>query len=251
MGDINILDTSKLTIKSIDRVAPLTIAKVESIAPLATHIKEVGHIDPISVESLHVRGVKNVEPIQIERLNITNFPAMNMSLRQLPPLDMSVRRVPPLSVGLHQHFEIPSDYIMRAFFLGIEWARLRIQGHSSVIPRDRYRREVSRTMNRSFPEVAAGGNPAIPSRRIERSVVYHCPPPRPISARAANGIRQGPAHAGVMGNRLAAPGIRTGAPLGAKRMGLHTSQPAASFALGQLAGGQRAVRPGTGNVKGG
>ncbi len=243
MGDINIVPGSELKISSIDRVgsiAPVTIEKVQSIAPVATHIKEVNHIDPISVESLHVRGVKNVDPIQIEKLNITNFPAMNMSLRQLPPLDMNVRRVPPLSIGLHQHIDIPSDYTVRASFLGIEWVRVRIQGSSSMIPRDRYRREVSRTLNRSSPEVAPGGNPAIPSRRVEKSVVVQCPVP---PAHGTGGCRP-PTHGGVPART---PVAGSDLPCTA----IHVGQPTASFGLSRSPASQLRAVPVVGSVRGG
>lgn len=171
---------------TINNIEGHTIDRIKAIAPVATHIKEVNHIDPISIESLHVRGVRNVDPIQIERLNVTNFPAMNMSLRQLPPMDMSVRKMPPLSVGLHQHLDIPSDYTLRASLLGLECVRVRIQGKSTVAPRESYRREVSRTLNRSYPEVAAGGNPAIPSHRTEKCVtVEHCSHPPTCRGRHA------------------------------------------------------------------
>ena len=192
-----------------------SIDAVKSIAPVAAHIKEVNHIDPISIESLHVREVRNVEPIQIEKLNITNLPAVNLSIRQLPSVDVSVRRVPPLSIGLHQQLEIPSDYTVRASLLGFECFRMRIQGRSVVVPRDQHRREIGRTLSRSYCEVAAGGNPAIPSRRIEKSVTVDpmgppMPPPcpAPMVGRLGHPLDRGPSP--VAGKTE----LRCGAPSG-------------------------------------
>ncbi len=176
------------------------IKKIDNISPVALHIKEVNQIHPIAVEALHVRAIRNVDPVQIEKLNVTNLPPVNLSVRQAPPLDMKVRRVPPLSIGLHQHFDIPSDYLLRASVLGLELARVRIQGQSTMIPRDRHRREVSRSLNRSFPQVAVGGEPGIPSRHIEKTVTCHCPPRTPhhapvpvraLGARAHGGLSVG------------------------------------------------------------
>lgn len=213
------------TINAIERHTIQSIDAIKAIAPVAAHIKEVNHIDPISIESLHVREVRNVEPIQIEKLNITNLPAVNLSIRQLPSVNVDIRRMPPLSIGLHQQFEIPSDYTLRASFLGFECVRMRLQGKSVVVPRDQYRREVSRSLSRSYAEVAAGGNPAIPSRRIEKSltVVPACPPrSMPVPAPKP---RPQPAHARLPG--AGKPDIRCGAPSGSYGLGAALNGPRA------------------------
>ena len=182
MGDIKITATSELGLKGVAgaehvhiNIDPLSIQEVQNIAPLATHIKEVNHIDPISIEALHVSQVKNIEPIVIEKFNVTDLPMVNMTLRQIPALDMNVRRLPPVSIGTHQNFHVPSSYTVRARFLGIEFLRIYLDGHTAVLPKERYRREQSRTQNESFPIVAAGGNPAIPSRHYEKSATIHYP----------------------------------------------------------------------------
>jgi hypothetical protein len=151
---------------------PFYIRELQNIAPIAAHIKELNHIDPISVESLHVSEVRNIEPIRIDRFNVTSLPMVNMSLRQLPPVNLDIRRLPAVSLGTHQVFDVPSDYVVRARVLGFEVLRLHLSGCTQVAPRDRYRREQSRSDNRSYPEVATAGNPAIPSRLERRGETY-------------------------------------------------------------------------------
>jgi hypothetical protein len=171
MGDIKIKEAKnieKLRISEFSNVDPLVISEVRHIAPAAVHIKELNHIDPISIESLRVNEVKNLDPIRIEKFNVTHLPTVNLSLRQLPPVDMNIRRIPPVSIGLHQDFCLPSNYTLRAQLLGIEFLRLHVAGHTVLSPRDKVRREQHRTPNRSFPEVAVAGNPAIPSRIEEK-----------------------------------------------------------------------------------
>jgi len=146
---------SKLQIKSIDRV--------KDIDPVAVHLKEVNHIDPLSIDSLHVSEVKNIDPIEITRFNVTNLPMVNVSLQKLPAVDFNVKSLPAVSVGTHQNFCIPSDYTLRARVLGIELIRLHLNGKTSIIPKERARREQARSDNRSFPVTSVAGNPAIPS----------------------------------------------------------------------------------------
>jgi hypothetical protein len=142
---------------------PFHIQDVQNIAPIAAHIKEVNHIDPINVESLFVSQVRNIDPIHVERFNVTNLPLVNMTLRQLPPVELNVGRLPAVSIGTHQVFEIPSFYTLRARFLGLEVLRVQLAGSTRVAPMDRFRREQQRASSRSFPVVATAGNPAIPS----------------------------------------------------------------------------------------
>ena len=151
---------------------PFYIRELQNIAPIAAHIKEVNHIDPISVDSLHVTEVRNIEPINIARFNVTNLPMVNMSLRTLPPVNLNIRELPAVSLGTHQVFEMPSNYVVRARLLGFEVLRLCLRGRTEIAPRDRYRREQSRPDNRSYPEVATAGNPAIPSKLEKRSDTY-------------------------------------------------------------------------------
>jgi hypothetical protein len=178
--DVRITSDSKIGIKGVDGgdhvhvdinyIDPLRISQVQKIAPVAVHIKEVNHIDPISVEALNVSEVRNIDPIKVEKFSVTNLPMVNMSLRQLPPLDMNIRKLPPLSVGTHQDFHVPSDYTVSGRLLGIEFFRIRIDGCTNIIPRERFRQEQERVPGRSFPVPAAGGNKAIPSVCRETSV---------------------------------------------------------------------------------
>jgi hypothetical protein len=142
-------------ISSID-----VIKRIEQIAPVAVHVKELNQIDPLTVESLRVDAARNIEPLRIDRLNVSHLPMVNLSLSTLPQVDINIRRIPPLEVSLHQEFELPSRYMMHARILGIELARLEIHGTTRVVPRDCARREVSRVHEQSFPDVAAAGNPA-------------------------------------------------------------------------------------------
>jgi hypothetical protein len=138
-----------------------------TIRPMAVHLKELNQVAPLSVESLRVDHVRHVDPLQIDQLNITSLPTVNLTMSQLPALDINVRRVPPVSVALHQQFEMCSDYSMTARILGLPLMRLSLSGRTTITPKDCARREQSRSHERSFPDVAALGNPAIPSRAIE------------------------------------------------------------------------------------
>jgi hypothetical protein len=160
------LTLNPLTVNPLT-VNPLTIADVQKVAPIGVHIKELNQIAPLLVESLRVDHVRHIDPLRIERLNITQLPSVNLSLSQLPPLDLNVRHVPPVAIALQQQLELMSSYTMRARLLGLDLMRMEIQGKTKVVPHDCARREQSRSHERSFPDVAAAGNPAIPSRAIE------------------------------------------------------------------------------------
>jgi hypothetical protein len=181
---LNPLTINPLTVK------PLTIADVQKIAPVGVHIKELNQIAPLFVESLRVDHVRHIDPLRIERLNITQLPSVNLSLSQLPPLDLNVRHVPPVAIALQQQLELTSNYTMRARLLGLDVMRMEIQGKTKVVPRDCARREQSRSHERSFPDVAAAGNPAIPTRAIEtctQAVTRSAPPrPRKVARHALN-----------------------------------------------------------------
>ncbi len=160
---ITIKEDSRIGVTEVRRIDPLQIKAIQGIAPVATHIKEVNHIDPLTVESLFIDEIRHIDPIKVEKFNVTNLPTVNMSLRQMPPVDLNVRRLPPVSIGTHQDFHVPSNYTVRGRFLGIEFFRIHLDGHTALLPRERYRREQGRRHERSFPEVATAGNPAIPS----------------------------------------------------------------------------------------
>ena len=166
---------------------PLYINALQNIAPIAAHIKEVNHIDPLSVESLFVSQVRNIEPLNIARFNVTNLPLVNLALRQIPAVDLNVRRLPAISVGLHQVFDLPSNYTVRARFLGFEVFRLQLSGGTRIEPRERFRREQERADNQSFPTVATAGNPAIPSIRMEKESTYTAP----CAGHRGSGLRVG------------------------------------------------------------
>lgn len=233
--DIKITDNSKIQIKDGSKVtikddSRLGITELQKIAPIATHIKEVNRIDPLRIEEFHLNELKNIEPIRIEKFNVTNLPMVNVALRQLPAVDMNIRRLPPVSVGLHQDFQVPSNYLVRGLLFGIELFRIQLNGETRIIPRDRYRREQSRTPNRSFPRTAAAGDPAIPSVLKEkfseiRYVPHGCgeraghftrgapnPAPRGKSRHSTAPLRPNPI-----------PGVRTGG--NRKNEAIHYGQP--------------------------
>jgi len=169
--DIDKVDNiSEVTIADIKHIAPVTIdtikrvERIEKIAPTAVHIKELNQIDPLTVESLRVDSVRNLEPLNVDRLNVTHMPMMNLSLSRMPALDVNLRRLPALSIGLNQEFELPSNYTIHTRLLGFEIMRFDVHGASRLVPRQRARREQSHSHERSYPDVAAVGNPAIPNR---------------------------------------------------------------------------------------
>ena len=181
---VKIISTSQIGLKGapgqnidvdIEKVAPLEIAEVQKIAPISAHIKELNNIDPISVEFLRINEIKNLDPIKIEKFNVTSLPTVNVSLRQMPALDMNVRRLPPVSIGFHQNFHIPSNYTLRAKLFGIEFLRLNMKGETTLVPKERFRREQARTRNQSQPTTAVAGNPAIPSKCTEESSSFRFP----------------------------------------------------------------------------
>jgi hypothetical protein len=109
---------------------------------------------------------------------------------------MNVRRLPPVSVGLHQNIQIPSNYVVRMQLLGFEFLRVALSGQSQLIPHEKYRREQERTHERSFPQVAVAGNPAIPSHCREVAVAERdgcgCDAPaRPNESASEAGLKYG------------------------------------------------------------
>jgi hypothetical protein len=172
---IQVDDGSTVEVKGT-KAHPFFLQEVQNIAPVAVHLKELNHIDPISVESLFVSQVRNIEPLKIEEFNVTNLPLVNMALRQLPPVEMNIRHLPAVSIGLHQVFEMPSNYLLRAQFLGFELFRINLSGRTRIAPTERFRQEQDRADNRSFPTVATAGNPAIPSIQSVKGVTYTATP---------------------------------------------------------------------------
>lgn len=189
--DVNIKEVdniSAVTIAAIQSIAPVEISsidKIEKIAPVAVHIKEVNQIAPLLVESLRIDRVREIDPLSVDRLNVTRLPVVNLSVNQVPEIAISVSQLPSIAIALQQCFDMPSDYTARARFLGFEVLRIHLSGQTRVIPRDRARREQAHTPDRSFPLVAAAGNPAIPSKLEERCAeaipmprAVNCGPPR-------------------------------------------------------------------------
>jgi hypothetical protein len=218
MGDINVTNIPPITIQSIQNIAPVTVAAIEQIdkiAPVAVHIKELNQVAPLQVESLRIDRVRQIDPLTVERLDVTRLPVVNLSVNQVPSMDVRVQHMPPLSVGIHQEFDLPSQYTARAQVFGIEFLRLQLAGCTRVIPRDPVRREKSYAHERSFAEVAAVGNPAIPTRVEERcavAVLPGPPPPRwsPQPGRAPSLPRPTPAVAAPRGPQPPRPGLSSG-----------------------------------------
>jgi hypothetical protein len=184
--DINkVAGIDPVNIASVQNIAPVTIEtikRVEKIAPAAVHIKELNNIDPLTVESLRVDSVRNLDPINVDTLNVTRLPMVNLSMARMPTMDLNIRRMPPLAIGLHQEFELPSEYTIHTRLLGFEIMRFDIHGSSRLVPREKARREQSHNHERSFPDVAAVGNPAIPNRCRETGAEAVVRPEPPLCA---------------------------------------------------------------------
>src|SRR5919108_6046401 len=171
MGDVDVKSVKNidpLVIKEIDAVKNIEPLQIAKIAPAAIHVKELNHIDPISVESLRVDEVRNLDPVRVERFDVTHLPTVSISMSRVPTVDLNVRRVPPVAIALRQRLVLPSQYTMHATMFGIEVLRLKLHGRTIVEPCDAVPRERARTHSRSFPDVAAAGNPGIPARRTVR-----------------------------------------------------------------------------------
>jgi hypothetical protein len=188
MGDVDVKSVKNIdpiVIKEIDAVKNIEPLQIAKIAPAAIHVKELNQIDPITVDSLRVDEVRNLEPVKINQFDVTTLPTVNLSLGEVPALDLNLRRIPPLAVGVHQHFVLPSEYLIRARFLGLEVLRLHVSGQTTIHPHENARREVSATHERSYREVAAVGNPCIPVEcREERVEAIVRERPRPKLHRA-------------------------------------------------------------------
>ncbi|MGZ3273622.1 MAG: hypothetical protein ACXU82_00040 [Caulobacteraceae bacterium] len=150
-------------------LAPLTINPL-TVTPIAVHLKELNQVAPLSVDSLRIDRVSHVDPLTIEELNVTGLPTVNLAMSQLPALDINVRKVPPVAIAIHQQFEMCSDYGITAKVLGLPLMRLALAGRTTITPKDCARREQSKSHEKSFTEVAALGNPAIPSRAAPTTI---------------------------------------------------------------------------------
>lgn len=191
--DVNVKEVdniSPVTIAAIQSIAPVEISsidKVEKIAPVAVHIKELNQVDPLLIESLRIDRVREIDPLNVDRLNVTRLPVVNLSVNRVPEVAIGVSQFPPVAIALQQCFDLPSDYTARARLLGFEVLRIQLTGSTRIIPRDRARREQAHAHERSFPLVAAAGNPAIPSRLEER-----CAETAPLPRPQAHGVHAGP-----------------------------------------------------------
>lgn len=227
MGNVDIREVKKIDpirIREFTGVEPLRIGQ---IAPAAVHIKELNHIDPISVESLRIDQIRNLDPVRVERFDVTHLPTVNISLSRLPSMDVNVRRIPPLAVTVQQEFCLPSQYTIHARLLGIEFLRFDIHGRTMITPKDRVAREQARSHERSFPEVAAAGNPGIPTRRTERvEAVAHYPPYGPPSGPSC-------VHAEIDGTRRTGPAGFSG---DSPEAGLSAGHPRFSYPVSGRAG---------------
>lgn len=175
--DVNkVKNIDPLRISEVRNIDPVTIAKVEKIAPAAVHIKELNHIDPLSIESLRVDRVRNIEPVAIDKLNVTHIPTVNLSVSRVPTVDLNLRKIPPVAIAVQQCFDLPSHYTIHTRLLGFEVARLEVHGQTRVVPRDRYRREQAHTPQQSFPDVAPLGHAGIPVKVSETTSVVRPPP---------------------------------------------------------------------------
>ena len=219
MGDIKIKEAKnieKLRIGEVSHIDPIVVKEVQAIAPAAIHIKELNHIDPLSIESLRVSEVRNLDPIRVEKFNVTNLPTVNLSIRQLPAADLNIRRLPPVSIGFHQDLCLPSTYTVRAKVLGFEVFRVHLDGHTAVKPVAQFRREQARVPSQSFPDVAVAGNPGIPStlKQVSAHVRSTCTQPsssRPVHRHPAHGsgLKSG-LHAGSPAQRFSMTGSQSG-----------------------------------------
>ncbi len=180
--DVDITNTVSVDITGIP---PIEISSIDKIAPVAVHIKELNQVEPLLIESLRIDRVREIDPLAVDRLNVTRLPVVNLSVNQVPEVAISVSQLPSVAIAVQQCFDMPSDYTARARFLGFEVLRIHLAGTTRVIPRDRARREQAHTPDRSFPLVAAAGNPAIRSKLEERCAeaiplprAVNCGPPR-------------------------------------------------------------------------
>jgi hypothetical protein len=178
--DVNkVKNIDPVRISEVRNIDPVTIAKVQKIAPAAVHIKELNNIDPLSIESLRIDRVHNLDPLRVERFNVTSIPTVNLSMNRLPSLDLTVKQVPPVAIVLQQNLDLNSRYMVHTRFFGFEILRMELHGTTRVVPKDKHRREQSKSDARSYKDVVAAGNPGIPVRVSESCTVSQLAAPRP------------------------------------------------------------------------
>ena len=215
MGEVDVTHLPAIHIDEVSGIEPIHIEEVSGIEPLriakiapaAVHVKELNHIDPITVESLRIDEVRNIDPVKVDRFDVTHLPTVNLTVGETPEIDLNLRRMPPIAVGLQQDFVLPSEYCIRAKLLGFEFLRLHVSGRTLMHPRDQVPREVSSSHERSYREVAASGNPAIPvtcTEEYAEAVVHERPKRHRAPPRAATAGRPRPSRGGG--------GMRVGAP---------------------------------------
>lgn len=178
--NIETIDVDIGEVKNIDPVTIASIEQIEKIAPAAVHIKELNHVDPLSIESLRIDQLRNLDPLEVARFDVTHLPTVNVTLGRMPGLDLNVRRVPPVAIAVQQEFCLPSRYTIFTKFLGMQVLRFEIAGQTMVRPKDKARREQSHNHERTYPDVAPVGNPAIPVTATETSAETVT---RPVPAR--------------------------------------------------------------------
>jgi hypothetical protein len=211
MGDVDVTNlplvgfdpaNNNIGIDQVTNIEPLQIAK---IAPAAVHVKELNHVDPLTIESLRIDEVKNIDPVKVDHFDVTYLPTVNLTLGEAPELDLNLRQIPPFAIGLHQDFVLPSEYFIRARLLGLEFLRVHVTGRTVMHARDQVRREVSSSHERSYREVAAVGNPAIPvtCREDYAEVVAPERPARPAPPKRH--IKRRHARVGSSGMRVGGP----------------------------------------------
>jgi hypothetical protein len=211
MGDVDVTNlplvgfdsaNNEIGIDEVKNIEPLRIAK---IAPAAVHVKELNHVDPLTIESLRIDEVTHIDPVKVDRFDVTSLPTVNLTLGEAPELDLNLRQIPPFAIGLHQDFVLPSEYFIRARLLGFEFLRVQVTGRTVMRARDQVRREVSSSHERSYREVAAVGNPAIPvtCREDYAEAVVQGRPASPAPPRRHRQRRQ--MSSGASGMRVGGP----------------------------------------------
>jgi hypothetical protein len=213
MGDVDVTNlplvgfdpgNNDIGIDEVKNIEPLRIAK---IAPAAVHVKELNHVDPLTIESLRIDEVKNIDPVKVDHFDVTHLPTVNLTIGEAPELDLNLRQIPPFAIGLHQDFVLPSEYLIRARLLGFEFLRVQVTGRTVMHARDQVRREVSSSHERSYREVAAVGNPAIPvtCREEYAETVTHDPPASQPPPRRHVEHRHRPSRSKPSGMRVGGP----------------------------------------------
>jgi len=177
--DVNIKEVENISPVTVEPVEISSVDKVEKIAPVAVHVKELNQIAPLQIETMRIDRVREIDPLAVDRLNVTRLPVVNLSVNQVPEVPIAVSRVPPVAILLQQCFDLPSDYVARARFLGLEFLQLRVSGRTRVIPHERARPARIYKPSCSFPLVTTGG-PALADESKTRCAGAAAPGPRAV-----------------------------------------------------------------------